>query len=45
MARVTRIGVRSKNKYNKERPIKVTCVNPEQKREIMQESRECEICP
>ena len=26
VARVTRIGVRSKNKDNKDRPIKVTCV-------------------
>ena len=32
VARVTRIGARSKNK---DRPIKVTCVNPEQKREVM----------
>ena len=45
VARVTRIGVRSKNKDNKDRPIKVTCVNPEQKREVMRKVANLKYIP
>ena len=44
-ARVTRIGARSKNKDNKERPIKVTCVNPEQKREVKRKAANLKYIP
>ena len=45
MARVMLIGVRSKNKDNKDRPIKVTCVNPKQKREVMQKVANLKYIP
>ena len=45
LAKVTLIWVRSKNKDNKDRPITITCIKPEQRHEVMQKVANLKYIP